>query len=1365
MVLIAGITGQSAAQTSSNKGTEFWVGFMAHSSSSAGMYLYITSDSSTTGTVSIPGKNWSTTFSVTANNMTLVTVPTNLAYVDCSDCVRDQGIKVTSEKKVIVYSHIYYQYRSDATLVLPTTTTGKEYYCMSYKQGISSDRSQFMIIGQKDSTRIRITPTVNLRSASNGTLNADKSYYITLNEGQVYQGRAYSGNSADDVTGTYIEVIDTGATSNCRTVSVFSGNSWTSLGCTGGFNSGDNLYEQMYPVNSWGSQFVTVPLKTVNSDNLRFLAAKDKTTIIIKNLNGSTKIMYLNAGEYEDLVNVDEPKYVIASGPIMVAQFAKTQACAGSQSDPSMTIINPIEQTLTNITLYSSRYEAINSHFINVVIPTSAVSSFRVDGKTTSFTTLSSNSRYSYAQITVNQGNHQLSAAEGFVALAYGFGQYESYGYAAGANVKDLTAKIKLTNSSLNEEMNICLGQAAELEGTAEYQVARWEWHFGDGLTDTVQNPKHIYKDTGHYLVKLYTYKYTYDGCSNFDSAFLKVRVTGRPVARFVSQNRCELGEVQYVDSSIAPPDELINLRMWKFHTGSTVYLKNPKKYYDTSGMYPVRYIVRTEYFCYDTIMDSIYISPLPDVGFTADRACQFDSIDFVNTSTVREGKIASYSWAFGDGDSSIKKDPSHFYQDSGQYIVTLSATTDSACSWSYNDTVYKYPVVDLAFDFNDTCQDIRIDFVNKTNPSGANITAMGWINSAGDTSDNYNYNYTFDTDGNYLVRLWVEIDSFCKDHLEKSVEIYPLVKTGFKHSDLCVNKTVEFINTSTISSGGINIQSWLLGDGKTYYNDTNAITYSSPGVKNISLKTVSDKGCLSKLDTQLTLKEIEITSLKFSDVCAGSVQTILPVYTLNYDTIDTWEWDVNSTLVSTTDNLTTGFSPAGKYEIKLTVNTTGGCTAALIDSIVIFENPVAQFTVGPVCDRSDFTIDNTSFISPPYTITNYYWLYNNALASTSQLPVIKSDINVLTGIGLVVKSDKGCYDTLVRNTAVYPLPQVDFYYIDSCLGQTTTLKDKSVVPGGSISSSDWKFHDGTNANGLQVSKVYGGSMAFLLKHLVTTNRGCVDSIQKAVTIHPLPVVDISADEYYGCKPFTPDFKNNSDIFTGSIVRYDWNVGDGSKISIDDPTHTYLNPGVYKVKVTATTDKGCVDSGSLPMDITVYDLPFAQFEFLPEKPSILESTLTFKDLSSSDVTSWLWQFGDGFTSNDQHPEHLYEDTGQFVIILTVTNDNGCSNSTSQSFFLNPELFIYIPTSFTPNGDLINDNFGVTGVTNGIKNYQVNIYNRWGQKIYHSEDASVPWDGTYEGKPVPAGSYLFEMRFSDYKVTRWYFKNGEVLLLR
>jgi len=362
------------AQTKSNKGTEFLLGFMKHIDGTvAGMSLYITSDSNTSGTVSMPDQNWSTTFTVTANSVTVVNIDVPKAYVDCSDCIRSKGIRVESLKKVVVYAHHYQGARSDATLVLPTATLGNEYYVMSYQEAVGSNanaRSEFIVIADKDNTKVNITPSVAISRINGSTRPANTTYQISLNAGQIYQGIASSGSG--DLTGTHIEVIDTGINSNCRTIAVFSGSSFTRISnnCTGA-GTADNLTEQLYPTTSWGNRFVLVPALGRSSDNFRFIAREDGTQIVITKSAGAPDIANINRGQTYDLNDQSKVRNVVANKPVMVAQFQKTARCDGlgnNSGDPSMTILNPLEQTLKDITLYSSQYYNITNHYINVVI-------------------------------------------------------------------------------------------------------------------------------------------------------------------------------------------------------------------------------------------------------------------------------------------------------------------------------------------------------------------------------------------------------------------------------------------------------------------------------------------------------------------------------------------------------------------------------------------------------------------------------------------------------------------------------------------------------------------------------------------------------------------------------------------------------------------------------------------------------------------------------------------------------------------------------------------------------------------------------------------------------------------------------------
>jgi gliding motility-associated-like protein len=1367
LYLLALIPATVFSQNSSNKGTDFWIGFPAHGDGTrADMFLYVTGDSSTTGTVSIPGQSWSTNFTITANAMTLISVPTSRAYVSCDDCIEARGINLVSKKKVVVYSHIYYRYRSDATLVLPTPTTGKEYYAMSYGQiGPSRDRSQFMIIASQDKTKVRITPTTDLSKSGGGTRSSGTAYEITLDAGEVYQGRAKNRSFTDDVTGTHIEVIDTGSNAACKTVAVFSGSSNNFIGCNvsgGGITSRDNLYQQLYPTKSWGTRFVTIPFKGRKEDNIRILASTDKTRVIINYPTGAPKIVDLDAGEWWPVLNRSTPLYILAGKPISVAQFQESQKCGGT-GDPSMTILNPIEQTLKQITVYSSEYEDIDDHYINVIIPTKYASSFRIDSKTVSWTKVPKLNSHSYARIDVNQGNHRMSADGGFNAIAYGFGRYESYGYAAGANVKDLTAQLELVNSAELDENSICLGDSSEFEGQAEYSVKKWEWDFGDGTTKFGQFPSHLYKDTGTYTVILYTHKTNFDGCSSYDSSDMEIRVNAKPTANFVTSARCEGNTITFTDSSKAPPGGNIGSRQWIFHN-SSIYATKTTKYYDTAGTYKVKLVVKTDFQCPDTMEIDMVVNPNPIADIDIEDVCFKDSSYFLNTSTVKTGGIESSKWQFGDGDSSTANNPVHFYQDSGTYYVSLITTTDSGCSNSTMDTLYKYPSFTLDFTYTDTCAGLAVNFVNTSTATAGTIDDYLWEFTGGVTYTTTNVQHQFATPGTTIVRLLGTHNNYCRDSVDKVVVIDPLVSADFKVNGLCMNDSVTFINTSTVGSGVVSNAIWNLDDGITAQGDTVKTKYTSNGLKDITMISISDQGCADTSSQQIQIVNPEITKLNFPTVCAGTTAKIYATLSLDGDDVDTYSWDADGYL-ATTDTLFFNTSNPSLYNVELTAQTKGGCTMYLKDSFTVYAIPVPDFTVTDVCAGYNIPITNNSVIGNGESINSYEWYLNGSLASSSRDPSIVATPEGNASLRLVTSSKEGCKDELTKNFEIYAVPSAGFTVANTCLGETTTFQSTSSISSGSIISFDWTYDDAVTDVGTTVTRTYPTDGNYSVKLALVSDNGCSDSFTRNFAINPKPQLDITVDKITGCQPLLVQFTDNSTINSGSIDNYDWDFGDGTTATGLQTFKVYDNVGSYQVVVYATSDANCMDTFIMSNPIDVLAKPTAAFTYTPLEPSLLFPDVNFINGSSSDATSFLWDLGDGSTFTSRDVPYIYSEPGDYNITLVVTADNGCKDTVVNPIYIKLDFFIWIPTVFSPNGDLNNDVFRVHGLIPDIQGYSMQIFNRWGEVVFETVNPNDVWDGTYQGIEVPSSSYGYAVRYVNYETGRWESKQGAIKIIR
>jgi gliding motility-associated-like protein len=181
--------------------------------------------------------------------------------------------------------------------------------------------------------------------------------------------------------------------------------------------------------------------------------------------------------------------------------------------------------------------------------------------------------------------------------------------------------------------------------------------------------------------------------------------------------------------------------------------------------------------------------------------------------------------------------------------------------------------------------------------------------------------------------------------------------------------------------------------------------------------------------------------------------------------------------------------------------------------------------------------------------------------------------------------------------------------------------------------------------------------------------------------------------------------------------------------------------GTYSLIIT----QGLCSSDAVSTTINASDIipvPVAAFDASPAIPGAASVPLTvsFKNLSTN-ADSYLWDFGDGSTSTLVNPQHLYTKKGSFTVKLTATNKGACTNTIPLGkLVLRYDVAVFIPNTFTPNSDGINDDFGVK-ITN-LKNYRIQIFNRYGQQLYEAKDILKRWDGLFNGNPVPVGTYYY-----------------------
>jgi gliding motility-associated-like protein len=234
----------------------------------------------------------------------------------------------------------------------------------------------------------------------------------------------------------------------------------------------------------------------------------------------------------------------------------------------------------------------------------------------------------------------------------------------------------------------------------------------------------------------------------------------------------------------------------------------------------------------------------------------------------------------------------------------------------------------------------------------------------------------------------------------------------------------------------------------------------------------------------------------------------------------------------------------------------------------------------------------------------------------------------------------------------------------------------------------------------------------------------CATTTTMTVDVEALPVPQFSVDQTTGCTPLTVLFSSQN---TGNLT---WNFGDGNTSNGLNATNTYTNPGCYDVTLTVT-ENGCSNSTTVIDQVCVVSAPVASFTANPNIFSMPSQNIEFFN-SSTAADSYIWDFGDGSTSTEDNPSHFYSSTdGGTIVTLTAISDAGCSDEAQLVILVNEQEIFYIPNTFTPDGDNYNQVF-LPIFTSGFDpyNFELLVFNRWGELLFESHDVSIGWDGTY-----------------------------------
>ncbi len=1404
------------SQDFSNKGKEFWISYSNH----VGMYqngfptmtLYITSDVNTNYKVEIYGGATILTGAIAAGQVVTATIPI-IYFINDEGLFTGKTIRVTTDKNSVVYAYITRSAVSGATVCLPTQVLGKEYYSVNFTQASNEPNaySYFTIIAVEDNTTVEITPSANTK----GGWLAGTTHSVNLNKGQIYQVLGVisnifgGGSNGVDLTGSLIKSVSTG-TGSCKRIAVFSGSGKISIGCAIPGTS-DNLYQQLYPTGSWGLNYLTVPSYT-NTNNYYRIIRKSATTNVYLNGTLIPGASFINGIYYQFLNNI--PNKIEATEPISVAQYFTTQGCSGNNIiapyDPDMIILNPVEQNINKVTVVSSNLVAANpQHHLHVIMPNggTGTSSFKLDGLTPpgSWVVHPSDPAYSYLYLAnVSQGYHTLSSDSGFNALAYGYATYESYGYSAGANVKDLYQFVSIVNQYATVNFPAtCKSTPFYFKMVFPYQPTQIQWVFGAalnalGISDVTIpvpsydstwsfNGKQLFRYSlpglyaintiGTYPIQIIANNPTSDGCSGIQEIDYDLQVFTPPLADFnFTTNGCVTTPVNFSDATNAGGRQIIQWR-WNFGDGGTSPAQNPLYTFAAPGSYNTKLNVITDVGCIsDTITRVVNLTQLPVAKFgTSSQNCAGKPVTFTDLSSVTGGgTIVKWFWDFGDGTPVIiatsNSSQMHTYTSAGIFNATLKVESITGCQslvFPKQITSNVFPVA--SFSLPDVCLPAgNASFTNNSTISDGTQPQLTYTWNFGNSQSSTAVNgvTTYSSAGPFTVTLTATSNNGCVDDTVRVLNaIFVQPQAAFiSPAEVCFGSVVNFTDQSTAPNSSVSQWLWDFGDGTTSTNQNPTKNYLVPGTYTVKLSITSAIGCPSAIATR-TIVVNALPTANFTTslpACESRNITFTDASLANAGNLVKWTWnygDGSNAVLTSPASFIHNYSIAGTYNVTQQVESNKGCTSTLVTKpVVIHLLPEAGFISPEICLTDPFApFTDTSKISNG-SITGWLWNFGdpnasgaNPNSSNLQNPKHRYSSTGSYTATLIITSDQGCTDTVSQLFTVNgSVPAANFVIQNAnalCSNGDVKITNASTVDFGSIIQTII-YWDYTNNPSLQTiddnpapGKVYTHTYAefgtpsiqtLTIRMASYSGINCLNETNKTITLLATPSILFNPMSEVCTN--TPLFQITQAGITNVLPGAGLYSGPGvSPTGLFNPTIAEI--GTYTLRYTYTASNGCTNYQE--QSITINPTPVANAG--PDK-LVLEGGVVqiTPGLNANFPVTYLWTPSIGL-SDATIPDPLASPPDDITYTLTVTSMKGCN--TSDKIFIKVLKSPQIPNIFSPNGDGVHDTW-VIGYLESYPGSIIEVYNRYGQRIFYSVGYAKPWDGTINGKPVPVGTYYY-----------------------
>jgi len=523
---------------------------------------------------------------------------------------------------------------------------------------------------------------------------------------------------------------------------------------------------------------------------------------------------------------------------------------------------------------------------------------------------------------------------------------------------------------------------------------------------------------------------------------------------------------------------------------------------------------------------------------------------------------------------------------------------------------------------------------------------------------------------------------------------------------------------TSVLTASGASTYSWSTG------GSTASITVTPTATTTYTVTGSSGVGCSNTATVTVSVSSsptISITAAPQS-ICIGGTS----VLTASGGSTYSWSTGGSTASITVTPTATTTYTVTGSSGV--------GCSNTATVTVTVGSSPTISITAAP----PSICIGSTSVLTANGSST-YSWSTGGSTSSITVTPTTTTTYTVTGSSGV------GCSGTATVSVTVNPLPTVSIDPSQSsiCSGTSVILTANSDISGTSFIWSN-------NISGNNITVIPSTTTTYAVTG--TTNQGCTGTASVTINVSQPPIIDYTTTQSH-CGQSDGNIITN---VTGGIPPfiYQWSNGANTSNLNNIPAGNY--------NLTITDANGC----SSTINITLVEASKPQANFAP-KPQIttIDDPIIYFENYSIGASSYQWDFGDGYSSTYFSPTHAYDFPGVYHVVLSVSDQYGCVDTVGANIIINDITNIFLPNAFTPNGNNINELYNIMGTGIDPSTFEMRIFDRWGKQLFYTTDYSASWDGTYNGEPVPQGSYIIAIKYSNKNNGNKYYIVDKIVIIK